>query len=455
MSIDPTTSFPDDDQPPTDPRPNGGPPSAPWRSAGPPPADSTLGGYGDPVTPPYGTAPPPTSPYGTAPPASTPSYGTPPPPPRPVPTPSYGTPPPPPPPPPPGGTGPGGGTGRPYPDAHQPSPGGRALPEPEPLPIPVASATTMGRRDRTIRIGLWGAGRAGKSTFLASLPLAAMQRSHDRWVVAGTNEAAAEYLGHTVHRLAVERRFPPPNQASEPISWSFHSSPEPSGPGSGLWSRLRRPAAEEVDFELEDPPGAWYQAGRINPVVIDNLANAAGLLYLVDPLHDPDSDPSFQFFFQALQFLTTRMAEAGQLRRGRLPHHLAVCVTKFDDERLFRRLVAETDLVTQDPYEPRLPRVPQERSAEYFDWVCDRVLGSGAAMVRDGLRAYFDPRRVAYFATSAVGFRLNRNQVFDFRDFRNIDSDDGEVRLRDRPRPINVLEPLIFLERRIRAERQR
>lgn len=424
MSINNETDFPQE-QPPPDPRPNGAPPGSSWPSADPAPAEPRFGVRNDdplgggPLPPPYGTPPPP-------PPPPPPTYPD-----------SYGA------------TTP---LPRPYP-GEQPGPayaGSLSEPEPEPVPLPVASA----RRATSIRIGLWGSGRAGKSTFLAALPLAAMQRSEDGWVVAGANQAAAEHLGHAVHRLAVERHFPPPTQGRQPLGLSFHGSPRTSA-RDRVWPMFRAARAEAVDFALEDLPGNHFQAGRIQPEAIDSLASAAGLLYLIDPLHDPANDPSFTHFFTALQFLTARMAEMGQLRHGRLPHHVAVCVTKFDDERFFRRLVTETDLVTQDPHYPRLPRVPQQRAAEYFDWICDRVLGSGAAMVREGLRTYFAPDRIAYFATSAIGFRLNRNQIFDFRDFRNVEVVDRTPRLRDRPRPINVLEPLVFLERRIRAERQR
>ena len=102
----------------------------------------------------------------------------------------------------------------------------------------------------------------------------------------------------------------------------------------------------------------------------------------------------------------------------------------------------------------RLPRVPQERSREFFDWVCARVLGGSAGMVREGINAYFDPTRVQYFAPSSIGFRLNSNQVFDFRDFNNIQAIGQDITIRDRPRPINVLEPLIYLEQRIRSGRR-
>ncbi|GAA3249485.1 hypothetical protein ACFO1B_52780 [Dactylosporangium siamense] len=334
----------------------------------------------------------------------------------------------------------------------------RPMSEPAPLPIPGRGAA---REDSTVRIGMWGSGRSGKSTYLASLPLAAMQGRHGTWLVAGTDEEAARYLNESVHRLAIERGFPRANRVIEPISWSFHGTPPPSGFGSflrrsGLAGRRNANSAVEFTLELFDPPGSFYATGRVDETALDHLANANGLIYLMDPVIDAAvGEVSFQYFYGALQMLTSRLASTGQLVNGKLPHSVAVCITKFDDPTFFRHLVGSTGLVTQDPDGHRLPRVPQERAREFFDWVCARVLGGGAGMVQEALRAYFHEDKIEYFATSSIGFRLNQNQIFDFRDFTNVaERPDGMVMIRDRPRPINVLEPLIFLERRIRADRR-
>ncbi|GAA2385596.1 hypothetical protein [Dactylosporangium salmoneum] len=330
----------------------------------------------------------------------------------------------------------------------------RTMSEPAPLPIPGSGGS---RGDSTVRIGLWGSSRSGKSTYLASLPLAAMQGRHGTWIVAGTDEAAAQFLNESVNQLAGARRFPAASTSMEGISWSFHGTPPPGGFNSILRSiGVRRSAEVQFTLELYDPPGQYYRSNNVDPQALEHLANANGLIYLVDPVVDAQrGDESFQYFYGALQLLTARMAAEGRLVKGRLPHAIAVCVTKFDDEAFFRRLVAQTDLVTQDSDGHRLPRVPQERSQEFFDWVCARVLGGSAGMVQEGLQAYFHPDRIQYFATSSVGFRLNHNQIFDFRDFSNVATRAGQQpEVRDRPRPINVLEPLIFLEQRIRSGRR-
>ena len=330
----------------------------------------------------------------------------------------------------------------------------RTMSEPAPLPIPGPGGA---REGQPVRIGLWGSGRSGKSTFLASLPLAAMQGRHGTWMVAGTDDDAAAALNYMVNRVAVEGRFPAGNMVVEGYSWTFHGTPPPAGFGSLLRALGVRRQPSAVDFTLEvfDPPGSYYRTGRVEPEALDHLANAGGLIYLVDPdVRRQRGDDSFQHFFGALQMLASRMATTGQLINGRLPQAIAVCVTKLDDDTFFRRVVTQTDMVSQDQDGHRLPRVPQERSREFFDWVCTRVLGGSASMVQEGLRAYFLPDRIQYFATSAIGFRLNHDQVFDFRDFRNVDQSAQELVIRERLRPVNVLEPLIYLEQRIRSVRR-
>jgi hypothetical protein len=303
-----------------------------------------------------------------------------------------------------------------------------------------------------IRIGIWGAGRSGKSTFLAALPLAALYGPRaQRWIVHGTTSEAANYLTEGLTQLVTDRRFPEPTLVTTPISWSF-SGPPPHSGLFGLPDLFHRHGRDPVEFtvDLFDPPGRVFEAGQVQPEIVDILANASGILYLIDPL--PGQKDLFTSFFATLQQVAARVRANRQMRRGKLPQFMAICITKFDDEELLRRLIAETNLVVQDKSGNWLPRIAPGREREYFDWVCQRMLGGAATVVRECLDTFFDDHRVRFFASSAIGFRLNSQQVFDFRDFRNVYVDEaGEPRIRDTPRPFNVLEPLVYLERHHRA----
>jgi hypothetical protein len=317
-----------------------------------------------------------------------------------------------------------------------------------PLRIPTARQEDGSAADR-MRIGLWGAPRSGKTTYLAALPIAAMQyQRHEEgnWLIGGMTAESSTFLNNSVTELTIERRFPPATAGLEGMSWSFNGQE----PGTGMMRRRLREAG--FVLEIQDAPGeAFEQRNPMHTRVIDQLARAQGLIYLFDPLGDAQKDTrSLTFFFSTLNELNNRIRNAGGHDRGRLPHHVSVCIAKFDHPEIFQPAV-EAGWVTQDTVGSQLPRVPSHLADGYFQWLCNDYRGATARLVRDGLSAYFHPERVKYYATSAIGFRLNPQHVFDYRNYANVEIVNGEPRICTSPEPINVLEPLTDLERRMRT----
>jgi hypothetical protein len=314
---------------------------------------------------------------------------------------------------------------------------------------PPRNRVPAGPADR-VRIGLWGAPQSGKTTYLAALPIAAMQQSRygrTGWAISGTNRESREFLASGVTQLVSDRLFPEADVGVRPLSWSFQGQEEPST----IFRRRR-----EVSFVLEVQDVAGEVFGRdsehaLRPRVLDQLVGSQGLVYLFDPLlGDELATKSFDFFYSMLGEVNSRVRDAGMLHRNRLPHHVSVCVTKFDHPEVFRPAV-DAGWVTQDSEGSQLPRVPKKQAAGYFQWMCDEFRGSSARLVRDGLAAFFHPERISYYVSSAIGFRLNPQHVFDYRNYHNVEHVGGEARICTSPVPINVLEPLTELERRIRS----
>lgn len=312
------------------------------------------------------------------------------------------------------------------------------------------SARGGGQGPALIRIGLWGAPRSGKTTFLASLPIAAMRHARNgrgNWVISGESNEANDFLNRAVSLLAVERGFPGATVGVQAMTWSFQGE-EPRKIGG----------IRQVGFvlDIQDVSGESFRPEHPqHAAIVNQLANAQGLIYLFDPLLDGErATQSLQFFHATLNALNSRVRQQGGMLRNRLPHHLAVCVAKFDDPELFRPSV-EAGWVTQDGVGARLPRVPEQHSADYFAWLCDTFRGSTARLLRDALNASFHPDRVSYHAVSAVGFRLNEAGIFDYRSYANVELVDGQPRISTTPQPLNVLEPLIELERRVSAGRRK
>lgn len=341
------------------------------------------------------------------------------------------------------GADPGHGAGSAEPDGNL---GATRIPRP-PNGVPATP------EDR-VRIGLWGAPHSGKTTYLAAVPIAAMQQArhgNTGWAVSGMNPESNEFLNSGLALLASDREFPDASVGLRSLAWSFQGEERPSGA-----FRRRR----EVGFvlEVQDVAGEVYgrdEEHALRPRVLDQLARSQGLVYLFDPLLDSrPATRSLDFFYSMLTELNTRVRDAGKFHRNRLPHHVSVCVTKFDHPDVFRPAV-EAGWVTQDSVGSQLPRVPDEHAARYFQWMCDEFRGSSARLVRDGLSAFFHPERISYYVSSAIGFRLNPQHIFDYRNYHNVEIVDDTARIRTSPVPINVLEPLTDLERRIRSTARR
>ncbi|WP_330307950.1 MULTISPECIES: hypothetical protein [unclassified Streptomyces] len=336
-------------------------------------------------------------------------------------------------------------------DAPEPAPVPDSVPVLEAVPVPSAGQANGTAPDR-IRIGLWGAPRSGKTTYLTALPIAAMQyqrHNEGSWNIAGMTQEANAFLTQGVDLLTRRRAFPPASMGVHGMAWSVQG-PEEKGK---LGFRSRRP---NFVLEIQDAAGEVFRHDHPQQAqLVGHLARSHGLIYLFDPVGDAEeATESFTYLQATLIQLAARVRDQGELVDGRLPHHVSVCIAKFDHPDVFRPAV-EAGWVTQDTVGSRLPRVPREQSEKFFQWMCDEFRGSNARLVRDALYAHFDPRRISYYAASAVGFRLNPQHVFDYGDYVQPVAVDGTLRIRTSPVPINVLEPLIDLESRIHRDRGR
>src|SRR6266567_2524837 len=181
------------------------------------------------------------------------------------------------------------------------------------------------------------------------------------------------------------------------------------------------------------------------------LANCQGLLLLVDPIRERQLGDAHEFFYGTL----LRIAQRVEVPPGqRLPHYVAVCVTKFDDPTVFR-FARDNDFLSYSEDDPLLlPRVHNDEAEEFMrDLLAGSPL-SDADMVLGALRQYFYPERIRYFVTSSVGFHVGPSGEFRENDYANVvQVDAGKFQIRGQVHPINVAEPLLWLGERIVAGR--
>jgi hypothetical protein len=148
--------------------------------------------------------------------------------------------------------------------------------------------------------------------------------------------------------------------------------------------------------------------------------------------------------------LNRRMRDQG-LPGGRLPHHVAVCVAKFDEIRVLET-AEQTGMIEHDPDYHGFPRVPEDEARDFFMRLCEVAKSGDAEMVPNLIEKNFWPDRIKYFVTSAIGFYVDpRTGNFDRADFQNHlpRSAGQQSRIRGPVYPVNVVEPMLWLGKRL------
>jgi hypothetical protein len=314
------------------------------------------------------------------------------------------------------------------------------------MPSEPASETVLGKG-----ITLWGATATGKTTFLAALYTALLDQDTG-WRLRGEDQGSTEALVTLTHTLADDGMFPGGTTGIRNYHWSLVGT-VPRAIKEWHWYGLRRRDRNVViPLELVDAAGEIADAGRvqsreITQRFVDNLANSTGIVFFFDPIREFERGDAFQHTFGVLAQLDSQMK-----RRGKLPHHVAVCVTKFDEQRVFDA-AARMGMIDYDDAPPGFPRVPEEDARDFFARLCAVSRTRTAHRVLPLLEQTFDPSRIRFFVTSAIGFYVDRySGMFDPQDYQQHippTIPDEEPRVRGVVRPINVVEPIVWLGKQL------
>jgi Double-GTPase 2 len=306
------------------------------------------------------------------------------------------------------------------------------------------------------RIAMWGAPSSGKTTFLAALSLA-LSRERTGWNVAGGNPASEEVLIKLTKSLS-NQEFPAATAGIERYKWVLHG-PVPLATGRKSRGEQRYESIR-VGLDLIDASGEITGSNHfglpLRDDLVDDVAHSRGIVFIFDPVREFEYGDAFDHTFGMLAQLARRMDEGSGRLDGRLPHYVAVCITKFDEVRVFEtaRRMDLLELKENDRHE--FPRVNDEQARVLFTRLCE-VSGSGnGEMVVNLLEQYFLPERIHYFVTSAIGFYVDRIRGFDPDDPQNILPDENEPskpRVRGAVHPINIVEPLLWLGGQLVADR--
>ena len=309
--------------------------------------------------------------------------------------------------------------------------------------------------DASVRgITMWGPPTSGKTTFLAALSVALL-RGDRSWQVMGEDDASTSKLIDLTMGLTQERTFPSATVGIEGYRWALQGKVSRVARKWAFGRQLREQDVR-ISLDLVDTPGELAGPTHLNRAgrdrLIETLARSEAIVFLYDPTREFARGDAFDHTFGVLLEMSQRMVEKPG---DRLPHHVAVCVTKFDEIRIFAT-AEKLGLVEYDSDAPWFPRVPDVDAREAFVHLC-AVPGSGDAdLVPLLLEQNFRPDRIKYFVTSAIGFYVNPHTgFFDSEDFQNyLPNPTGMpgTRIRGAIRPINVVEPFLWLSQRMTEE---
>lgn len=298
-------------------------------------------------------------------------------------------------------------------------------------------------------ITMLGARQTGKTTFLAALQIALLRQARLGWSLTGDNPGSTRALVDFMTDMTDNHIFPQPTAAIENYRWSLEAELPRQGPREWhWWGFRRRDLLARIPLDLMDAPGETADGSRMfgramSDQLLANLANSAGIVLFYDPVSEFDRGDAFRHTYGMLAQLRSQAQ-----RRGRLPHYVAVCITKFDEIRVFES-AQKLRMLEYEPEGEEFPRVPAEDAEPFFNRLVKLSRSDNAELILPMLQQTFRQERVRFFVTSAIGFYLDPMiGVFDPDDYQN--HIPGELdRIRGAIYPINVIEPVLWLGRNV------
>lgn len=292
-----------------------------------------------------------------------------------------------------------------------------------------------------------GAQQTGKTTFLAALQIALLRRPDLGWSLTGDNPGSTQALVSFMDEMTHNHQFPKPTGMQiENYRWSLEAELPRAIREWHWWGFRRRDQYVKIPLDLVDAPGEAADGSRmfgraISENLVANLARSAGIVLFFDPMSERQRGDAFRHTHGVLTQLRSQAA-----RRGKLPHYVAVCITKFDEIQVLKS--AQTlRVVVRDPAEPQFPRVPEDYAQEFFERLIRVSRSDNASLILPLLQQAFHKDRVRFFVTSAIGFYVDPSmRVFDPEDYQNHIPGKPD-RIRGGIYPINVLEPVLWLGR--------
>jgi hypothetical protein len=317
-------------------------------------------------------------------------------------------------------------------------------------------------RARPLQIGIWGSTQSGRTTFLTVLGMFFTEwtdwRRGEQWRVQPADMPTATFISDRIAALTAEGKFPATTISWQPEPLSFRLQRRRRHRLDPLrWLRPQQLA--KITVTLQDRSGANFRPDSKSTGAASYMTGADVLVYFFDPTYD---DQVFPLKWHSADFFTVIETELGlaaatrdRLYQPFLPQHIAVCVPKLDDQRVFDA-ACEYGCLETDPRSPiGSPWVPSRHARRLFEAITYDQGSIQADYLRRVLSGRFDPKRMSFHALSSVGFWIPEGGLFDPRDVCNVIEVPGsgpigkpQPLLRGQIRPVHVLDPLVSLVER-------
>ena len=300
-------------------------------------------------------------------------------------------------------------------------------------------------------IAMLGATGAGKTTFLGALQIALLQDDRG-WTIWSKDPASRKEMIKMNTALTSEGEFPLPSTGIDTFDWILGSKRERTE-RSGRRTRSFEESVQ-VTLKLTDASGELARSDLIDledrKQLVEHVAKSRGILYMFDPIREFNRGDAYDKLFGLLMDIIAAAAEHPDFD-GRLPHHVAVCVTKFDEPRVYKTAESLRMLVWDEHDTSGFPRVHDSDARALMHRLCKLSRSGTGQAVPQLLERYFHGDRIKYFVTSSVGFMVSkRTRRFDPQDTENVYRiESGEALIRGPVNPINVVEPILWLVEQI------
>jgi hypothetical protein len=322
--------------------------------------------------------------------------------------------------------------------------------------MPTPTRTSRSERG----IAMLGATGSGKSTFLGALQIAFLRRAQQDpdqpWRLWSRDKASREALVEMDIALNSKGEFPFATQRIDNFDWILDGTVERTERSGRLGVSRKVDERVEVTMKLTDPSGELYRPDQMGQQarqeLVEHVARSRGILYMFDPIREYLNGDAYENTANMLMEVNAEVADDPDFD-GRLPHHVAVCVTKLDEPRVFRT-AQSLRLLVPDPYHPLgFPMVHGTDARTLLQSLCQVGRSGAGEVLPQLLETYFHPDRISYYATSAVGFMVSkRTRRFDPQDTENVYRiASGETLVRGPVNPVNVSEPVTWLVERLMA----